>query len=91
MYIFHFGALVRGAQKWGRFLGPGSDKISVDSAERFTAHAAERGVEPATPGVVRVSSYPAVTAPTIGARNVDQQTCIGSCVLIRSLKTATRY
>jgi len=41
-------------------------------AERFTAHARERGVEPATLAVAWVMSHPAVTAPIIGARNVTQ-------------------
>lgn len=43
-----------------------------ETAERFAAHATERGVEPATLGVAWVMSHPAITAPIIGARNVDQ-------------------
>jgi aryl-alcohol dehydrogenase-like predicted oxidoreductase len=41
-------------------------------AERFTAHAQERGVHPVTLAVAWVMSHPAVTAPIIGARNVTQ-------------------
>ncbi|MCB0063023.1 MAG: aldo/keto reductase [Caldilineaceae bacterium] len=41
-------------------------------AENFTAHAKERGVHPATLAVAWVMHHPAVTAPIIGARNVDQ-------------------
>ena len=41
-------------------------------AERFTAHAQERGVHPATLAVAWVMAHPAVTAPIIGARNVEQ-------------------
>jgi aryl-alcohol dehydrogenase-like predicted oxidoreductase len=42
------------------------------TAERFTAHAKERGLHPATLGVAWVMSHPAITAPIIGARNVEQ-------------------
>ena len=41
-------------------------------AERFTAHARERGVKPTALAVSWVMSHPAVTAPIIGARNVEQ-------------------
>ena len=41
-------------------------------AERFTAYATERGYHPATLAVAWVMSHPAVTAPIIGARNVEQ-------------------
>ena len=43
-----------------------------ETAERFRAHAAERGVHPATLAVAWVMSHPAVTAPIIGARDLDQ-------------------
>jgi len=43
-----------------------------ETAERFTAHAQERGLHPATLGVAWVMSHPAITAPIIGARNVEQ-------------------
>jgi aryl-alcohol dehydrogenase-like predicted oxidoreductase len=41
-------------------------------AERFTAHAKEHGVAPATLAVAWVMSHPAITAPIIGARNLEQ-------------------
>ncbi|MEJ2057788.1 MAG: aldo/keto reductase [Desulfofustis sp.] len=43
-----------------------------ETAERFSAHAQERGVDPASLGVAWVMSHPAITAPIIGARNLDQ-------------------
>jgi aryl-alcohol dehydrogenase-like predicted oxidoreductase len=41
-------------------------------AERVTTHAQERGLAPATLAVAWVMSHPAITAPIIGARNVEQ-------------------
>jgi aryl-alcohol dehydrogenase-like predicted oxidoreductase len=41
-------------------------------AERFTDYANERGVHPATLAVAWVMSHPAITAPIIGARNLEQ-------------------
>jgi len=41
-------------------------------AERFAAHAEERGVHPASLAVAWVMTHPALTAPIIGARNVEQ-------------------
>jgi aryl-alcohol dehydrogenase-like predicted oxidoreductase len=41
-------------------------------AERFTNFARERNLEPASLAVAWVASHPAVTAPIIGARNLDQ-------------------
>ena len=41
-------------------------------AERLTAHARERGHHPATLAVAWVMTHPAITAPIIGARNVEQ-------------------
>ena len=43
-----------------------------ETADRFCAHARERGVDPATLGVAWVMSHPTVTAPIIGARNLEQ-------------------
>jgi aryl-alcohol dehydrogenase-like predicted oxidoreductase len=43
-----------------------------ETAERFTAHAREHSLHPATLAVAWVMSHPGVTAPIIGARNVDQ-------------------
>lgn len=41
-------------------------------AERFTAFAQERGYNPVSLAVAWVAAHPAVTAPIIGARNVEQ-------------------
>ncbi len=41
-------------------------------AERFTAYAREKGMHPATLAVAWVKSHPAITAPIIGARNLEQ-------------------
>ncbi|NPV07931.1 MAG: aldo/keto reductase [Anaerolineae bacterium] len=41
-------------------------------ADRFVAHSRERGLHPATLAVAWVMSHPAVTAPIIGARNLEQ-------------------
>jgi len=46
--------------------------VYYEIAERFVAHARERGVHPASLAVAWVMSHPAVTAPIIGARNVEQ-------------------
>jgi len=46
--------------------------IYYEVAERFTEHAQERGIHPAALAVAWVMSNPALTAPIIGARNVDQ-------------------
>jgi len=43
-----------------------------ETTERFSAHAREHGVEPASLAVAWVMSNPAVTAPIIGARNLEQ-------------------
>jgi aryl-alcohol dehydrogenase-like predicted oxidoreductase len=42
------------------------------TAERFTEHASARGVHPATLAAAWVMHHPAVTAPIIGARNLQQ-------------------
>ena len=41
-------------------------------AEAFTEYARERGYHPVSLAVAWAGSHPAVTAPIIGARNVDQ-------------------
>jgi aryl-alcohol dehydrogenase-like predicted oxidoreductase len=41
-------------------------------ADRFVAHAAERGVLPVSLAVAWVMSHPALTAPIVGARNIEQ-------------------
>ncbi len=43
-----------------------------DVAERFARFATENGYDPASLAVAWVGSHPAVTAPIIGARSVDQ-------------------
>lgn len=48
-------------------------------AEDFSQHAKERGVEPASLAVAWVKSNPAITAPIIGARNLEQlQSSLGA-------------
>jgi aryl-alcohol dehydrogenase-like predicted oxidoreductase len=46
--------------------------VYYEIAERFTVHAQERGVHPASLAVAWVMSHPAVTAPIIGARDPRQ-------------------
>ena len=46
--------------------------VYYEIAGRFTAHARERGVHPVSLAVAWVMSHPALTAPIIGARNVEQ-------------------
>jgi aryl-alcohol dehydrogenase-like predicted oxidoreductase len=48
------------------------DQIYYEIAERFTTHAAERGIHPATLAVAWVLAHPAISAPILGARNVAQ-------------------
>lgn len=48
------------------------DMMYYEIAERFTMHAEERGVHPASLAVAWVMSHPAITAAVIGARNVEQ-------------------
>jgi aryl-alcohol dehydrogenase-like predicted oxidoreductase len=43
-----------------------------EAADRFVAHARDRGVSPVSLAVAWVMSHPALTAPIIGARNLDQ-------------------
>ncbi len=45
---------------------------TAETALRFAAFARERGFDPAALAVAWVMSHPAVTAPIIGARNVEQ-------------------
>lgn len=49
-----------------------SEPSYFEIAERFTAHARARGVHPASLAVAWVMAHPAITAPIIGARNVEQ-------------------
>ena len=48
------------------------ENIYFEVAEKFTAYAEEKGVHPVTLAVAWVGSHEAVTAPIIGARNVEQ-------------------
>jgi len=48
------------------------DPAYYEIAERFAAHAQKRGAHPASLAVAWVMSHPAITAPIIGARNVEQ-------------------
>lgn len=48
------------------------EEMYYQVAESFTNHAKERGVAPPSLAVAWVMSHPAVTAPIIGARNLDQ-------------------
>lgn len=62
------GRLVENTMYMSRY----GDPAYYEIAERFTAHAEERGVHPASLAVAWVMSHPAITAPIIGARNVEQ-------------------
>ncbi|KEO84133.1 aldo/keto reductase [Tumebacillus flagellatus] len=48
------------------------EEMNFVVADRFTAYAAEHGINPATLAVAWAMSHPAITAPIIGARNVEQ-------------------
>jgi aryl-alcohol dehydrogenase-like predicted oxidoreductase len=48
------------------------DPVNFEIAENFSRHAKERGTHPAALAIAWVMSHPAVTAPVIGARNLDQ-------------------
>jgi len=48
------------------------DPVHLDIAERFAQAAAKLNMHPATLAVAWVKSHPAVTAPIIGARNLQQ-------------------
>jgi aryl-alcohol dehydrogenase-like predicted oxidoreductase len=48
------------------------DPTYPDVAERFVGFARERGFSPASLAVAWVAAHPAVTAPIIGARNIEQ-------------------
>jgi len=49
-----------------------SDPVYLEVVERFCEYAAATGVDPVTLAVGWVRSHPAITAPIIGARNVEQ-------------------
>lgn len=55
------------------------DPSYIEVVKRFTQHARGRDVHPAALAVAWVMSHPAVTAPIIGARTVDQlETILGA-------------
>ncbi|WP_026567362.1 aldo/keto reductase [Bacillus sp. UNC41MFS5] len=62
------GRLVQNARYQDRY-GAAEDFVT---AEQFTKYAQEHDVKPATLAVAWVKANPAVTAPIIGARNLDQ-------------------
>lgn len=62
------GRLVENARYADRY----GEKNYFAVAEEFTAFANELGVEPATLAVAWVKAHPQITAPIIGARNVEQ-------------------
>ncbi|GAE35511.1 aldo/keto reductase [Halalkalibacter akibai] len=49
-----------------------ADEKNFEVAEKFTAYAKEKEVHPATLAVAWAMAHPAVTAPIIGARNLEQ-------------------
>ncbi|GIM46169.1 hypothetical protein DNHGIG_17180 [Collibacillus ludicampi] len=49
-----------------------ADEMNFIVADRFNAYAAKHGIHPATLAVAWVMSHPAITAPIIGARNLEQ-------------------
>lgn len=62
------GRLVENSMYTQRYAGA----TYFEVAERFTAYAHDKGIHPATLAVAWVRSHPAITAPIIGARNVEQ-------------------
>jgi len=48
------------------------DDVYYQVAERFTEYAEQKGTHPATLAVAWAMSHPAITAPIIGARSVEQ-------------------
>ncbi|MFC5651295.1 aldo/keto reductase [Paenibacillus solisilvae] len=48
------------------------EELYFDIAQRFTEYANSKGMHPATLAVAWVMSHPGITAPIIGARNLDQ-------------------
>ena len=62
------GRLIENAMYTNRYY----EDIYFEVAERFVAHANERGVHPVSLAVAWVGAHPAVTAPIIGARNPEQ-------------------
>jgi aryl-alcohol dehydrogenase-like predicted oxidoreductase len=55
-----------------RYTARYADDMNFVVADRFTTYAAEHSMHPATLAVAWVMSNPAITAPIIGARNIEQ-------------------
>ncbi len=86
--VFPYSPLGGGllAGKYGRDRRPDSGRIldnpmyatrygaelNYEIADAFTAHAHARGMHPVTLAIAWVASHPAVTAPLIGGRNLEQ-------------------
>jgi aryl-alcohol dehydrogenase-like predicted oxidoreductase len=62
------GRLIENAMYKARY----GDASYFETAERFAAFAAARGIHPATLAVAWVARHPAITAPIIGARDLEQ-------------------
>jgi len=62
------GRLIENPMHKERYNNP----VYFEVAERLTAHAQEHSLHPATLAVAWVMSHPAITAPIVGARNVEQ-------------------
>ncbi|MDI9548154.1 MAG: aldo/keto reductase [Chloroflexota bacterium] len=62
------GRLVSNAMYAKRY----GDQMYFEIAERFAAYAQESGTHPVTLAVAWVMTHPAITAPIIGARNMEQ-------------------
>jgi aryl-alcohol dehydrogenase-like predicted oxidoreductase len=54
------------------YVGRYGEEINYEIAERLTDYAAKAGVHPVTLAVAWVKSHPGITAPIIGARNLQQ-------------------
>jgi aryl-alcohol dehydrogenase-like predicted oxidoreductase len=62
------GRLVENAMYMRRY----GEAAHYEIAERFCTHARERGIHPVALAVAWVAAHPAITAPIIGARNLEQ-------------------
>jgi aryl-alcohol dehydrogenase-like predicted oxidoreductase len=62
------GRIIENKMYDGRY----ADQMNYEVAERFTQYAHQQGRHPATLAVAWVMTHPAVTAPIIGARNLEQ-------------------
>jgi aryl-alcohol dehydrogenase-like predicted oxidoreductase len=49
-----------------------ADRVHYETAERLMSYAAERGISPVTLAVAWAGAHPGITAPIIGARNLEQ-------------------